>query len=46
MHRPARSETQETERYVSRQSEAVFFSEVEGYIIRSKNGARILNLAA
>jgi hypothetical protein len=40
------AETQETERYVSRQSEAVFFSEVEGYIIRSKNGARILNLAA
>ncbi len=37
---------QETERYVSRQSEAVFFSDVEGYLVRSKNAARLLVLNA
>jgi hypothetical protein len=40
------ADTEETERYVSRQSEAVFFSEVEGYIVRSKNATKVLNLAA
>lgn len=40
------ADTQETERYVSRQSEAVYFSEVEGYLIRSKNAVKTLTLNA
>lgn len=40
------ADTQETERYVSRQSEAVFFTEVEGYLVRSRNGVKTLDLAA
>lgn len=40
------ADTQETERYVSRQSEAVFFTEVEGYLVRSANATKTLDLAA
>jgi hypothetical protein len=40
------AEIQETERYASNQTEALFMTEVEGYQIRSKNGAKLLDLAA
>lgn len=40
------ADTQETERYVSRQSEAVFFSEVEGFSVPNRNAAKTLTLSA
>lgn len=40
------ADTQETERYVSRQAEAVFFSEVEGYQVPNRNAAKTLTLNA
>ena len=38
--------TEENTRYVERQTEAVFFTEVEGYQILDRNGAKILNVAS
>lgn len=40
------ADTQETERYVSRQAEAVFFSEVEGYQVPNRNASKTLTLSA
>lgn len=40
------SETEETERYASRQSEALYLTEVEGYRVLNRNAAKILDVAA
>lgn len=38
--------SEENERYASRQSEAIFFTDVEGYHVLNKNGNKTLNLAS
>lgn len=40
------SEIEETERYVSRQAEAIYFTETEGFQVGNANGSKILDVAA
>lgn len=37
---------EETERYASNQTETVYFTEVEGYMVRNRNGVKTADLAA
>jgi hypothetical protein len=40
------ADIEETERYIRRQTEAIFFTEVEGYQVMKQTATKILNLAA